>query len=513
MDYFPIFLKLADAPVLVVGGGGVAARKARLLLKAKARVIVAAPEVCESLAQACVAGEVEHLPHAFAADMLDGCRAVIAATDDRMLNRTVSALCQARGIPVNVVDDPALCSFIMPAIVDRSPLVIAISSSGRAPVLARQLRARLESMIPAGYGRLARIAGEWRERVKARLPIMDVRLRFWESIFDGPVAERVLADDRAGAEHLLREALNGGDGASTAGEVYLVGAGPGDPDLLTFRALRLMQQADVVLYDHLVSDPILDLVRRDAERIYVGKRCRKHTVPQETLNAMLVRLARGGKRVLRLKGGDPFIFGRGGEEIETLAAEGIAFQIVPGITAASGCAAYAGIPLTHRDHAQSCVFVTGHASRDGKLNLHWDALARLGQTVVIYMGVNSLPSVCRALREHGLPDTHPAALVERGTTQAQRVITGTLATLPEQVRRDPPAGPGLVIVGEVVRLHHRLQWFATSHPASDEAEPSQDTVAVADRQQIACPEGCGNSASRYQRETGGACVAARSSSR
>jgi uroporphyrin-III C-methyltransferase / precorrin-2 dehydrogenase / sirohydrochlorin ferrochelatase len=444
--YFPIFVNLEDQPVLVVGGGGVAARKVRLLLKSAARVRVVARELDEELAALAAEGAIDHSATAFDPDQLAGARLVIAATDDRPLNRAVAAAAEAAGLLCNVVDDPQASRFITPAVVQRAPITVAISTAGAAPVLARRLRERIESLLPGGYGRIADFMERHRERVK-QLPL-DARRRVWE---------RLLANDEVAAVFELESLLAGG---AARGEVYLVGAGPGDPDLLSFRALRLMQQCDVVLYDALIAPEILELVRRDAERIYVGKRRAKHTLPQEQINAELVRLAREGKRVLRLKGGDPFVFGRGGEEIEELADAGIAFQVVPGISAANGCAAYAGIPLTHRDHAQSCIFVTGHRRKDGQLDLHWDALARPGQTVVIYMGRTALDELCRQLVSHGLPDDWPAALVEQGTTRAQQVITGTLSTLPGLVAaRSDIDGASLVIVGEVVRLRDRLKWF------------------------------------------------------
>jgi len=352
------------------------------------------------------------------------------------------------------VDDPDASTYITPSIVQRDPVTLAISTDGAAPVLARRLRERLEALLPAAYGRLGAFMGRQRAQVKA-LPV-EARRKLWEDFLDGPGPERLFIGDEAAATIELDSLLRGGP---SRGEVYLVGAGPGDPDLLTFRALRLMQQADVVLYDRLVSPAILDLVRRDAERLFVGKRRNQHTVPQDEINAELVRLAQSGKRVLRLKGGDPFIFGRGGEEIEQLAAAGIAFQVVPGVTAASGCSAYAGIPLTHRDYAQSCIFVTGHARADGTLKLHWDQLARTGQTVVIYMGLATLPELCRQFIAHGLPADWPAAVVEHGTSAQQRVIAATLGDLPTRVAEAAFSGPTLVIVGEVVNLRERLQWF------------------------------------------------------
>ncbi|MGD2112904.1 MAG: siroheme synthase CysG, partial [Gammaproteobacteria bacterium] len=391
MDYLPIFLKVRDRPCLVVGGGKVAARKAALLLRAGARVTVVSPQRCTEV-QALTAGpDVTCVERNFRPDDMSGMALAIASTDDPAVNRQVSELARQQGIPVNVVDNPALCSFIVPSIIDRSPVQVAVSTGGSSPVLARLLRARLESFIPSAYGRLARLVDEYRQHVKRRFPAADQRRYFWESILQGRVAELLFAGQEDKARAALQQAIDDtGTNYDSGGEVYLVGAGPGDPDLITFRALRLMQQADVVVYDRLVAQPILDMVRRDADLIYAGKERDKHTLSQESINELLVRLAKEGKRVLRLKGGDPFIFGRGGEEIETLAQEGIPFQVVPGITAASGCASYAGIPLTHRDYAQSCIFVTGHL-KDGSVNLDWERLAKPTQTIVFYMGMYSIP--------------------------------------------------------------------------------------------------------------------------
>ncbi len=454
MDFLPIFLNVKGKLCLVVGGGEVAKRKAGVLLEAGANLRVVAPEIEPALAEQ---KGVKAIVARFEAHHLDGVTLVIAATDDRNVNQQVSELARARNIPVNVVDDPELCSFIMPAILDRSPLMVAFSSGGASPVLTRMMRGKLETMIPQNYSRLAAFAERFRELVKQRVTNPAKRRIFWESALEGVVAEKVLTGDESSAETMLQQMLANEDNIQR-GEVYLVGAGPGDPDLLTFRALRLMQKADVVVYDNLVSKPILEMTRRDAERIYVGKKRDNHTLRQEEINELLVRLAKEGKRVLRLKGGDPFIFGRGGEEIETLAAEGIPFQVVPGITAASGVASYAGIPLTHRDHAQSCVFVTGHL-KDGTMNLDWDALARPKQTVVVYMGLHGLDTLCAKLVEHGLPDTTPIAIVQQGTTQNQRVITGTLATLPGIVLIEKLQAPTLIIVGGVVTLREKLSWF------------------------------------------------------
>lgn len=455
MQFLPLFHKLQGRQVLVIGGGEVALRKARLLSDAGAVLRVVAPDIRSEL-QA-LAGPGGIFLRGYASSDLQGVALVIAATDDVPLNAQISADAQTLGIPVNVVDAPALCSVIFPAIVDRSPLIVAVSSGGDAPVLARLIRAKIETWIPSTYGQLANLGKRFRERVKQLFPDVQQRRVFWEDVFQGQIAESVFAGKPEEGERLLEERLAGA-APRALGEVYLVGAGPGDPDLLTFRALRLMQQADVVLYDRLVAPAIIELCRRDAERIYVGKRRSDHAVPQEQINQLLIDLARQGKRVLRLKGGDPFIFGRGGEEIEQLAAEDIPFQVVPGITAASGCAAYAGIPLTHRDHAQSVRFVTGHL-KDGSSNLPWQDLVAPGQTLVFYMGLVGLPGICEQLIAHGRSGTTPAALVQQGTTQNQRVFTGTLETLPRLVAEHDVHAPTLVIVGEVVTLRDKLAWF------------------------------------------------------
>ena len=461
MQFLPLFHKLDDRPVLLVGGGEVALRKARLLLDAGARLKVVALEIHPEL-NAMLDKEPACL-RAYQPSDLDGMSLVIAATDDVELNASISAQAQARGLPVNVVDAPALCSVIFPAIVDRSPLIVAVSSGGDAPVLARLVRAKIETWLPAAYGQLAGLGARFRAQVKQLLPDVRKRRIFWEEVFGGAIGERALAGQSDEAQRLLEQRL-AGDLPEAPGEVYLVGAGPGDPDLLTFRALRLMQQADVVLYDRLVAPAIIELCRRDAQRIYVGKRRADHAVPQGEINQLLVDLAKQGKRVLRLKGGDPFIFGRGGEEIEELAQHGIAFQVVPGITAASGCSAYAGIPLTHRDYAQSVRFVTGHL-KDGSTNLPWNDLVAPGQTLVFYMGLVGLAGICQQLIAHGRAAQTPAALIQQGTTAAQRVFTGTLESLPTLVAEHQVQAPTLVIVGEVVSLREKLAWFEGAEDA------------------------------------------------
>lgn len=463
MDFLPIFFNVRRRPVLLVGGGDVATRKATLLLSAGAHLSVVAPEITSILARWVEEGKLTHIAGNFDEAMLMDKVLVFAATNDGEANRAVYQAAQARGIPINVVDRPDLCTFVMPSIIDRSPLVAAVSTGGTSPVLARLIRARLETLIPVGYGRLATLVGEFRDAVKRRFTHPAQRRRFWEEVLDGPIAEQVYSGQEAAARRALEQRLQAAADAPPTGVVYLIGAGPGDPDLLTFRALRLMQQADVVVYDRLVSQEVLDLVRRDADRIYAGKERANHAIAQEDINDLLVRLAREGKRVVRLKGGDPFIFGRGGEEIETLAAQGITFQVVPGITAAAGCAAYAGIPLTHRDYAQSVVFVTGHL-RDGSINLNWDAIIQPKQTIVFYMGLHGVAAICEKLKQHGMAPSMPAALVQQGTTRHQRVFGGTLESLPAIVDQGHVKAPTLIIVGDVVRLRDKLAWFEPSAP-------------------------------------------------
>jgi uroporphyrin-III C-methyltransferase/precorrin-2 dehydrogenase/sirohydrochlorin ferrochelatase len=458
MEHLPIFLCVRDKPCVVVGGGEIATRKVTLLLRAGARVRIVAPKLCQNLANMRDEDRIEHLARGYRAGDLDRAYLAVAATDSAATNSEVAAAGRTLDIPVNVVDHPELGSFIMPSIIDRSPVIAAVSTGGASPVLARLIRSRLESLIPAGYGRLAELAGKFRERVKDRFQDPADRRRFWDCILQGRVAERVFSGHMREAEVLMENELGRGTLQPGMGEVYLVGGGPGDPDLLTFRALRLMQQADVVVYDRLVAKAVLEMTRSDAERIYVGKERDKHTMRQEEINQLLADLAKQGKRVIRLKGGDPFIFGRGGEEIDTLASQGVPFQVVPGITAASGCASYAGIPLTHRDYAQSVTFVTGHL-KDNSMNLNWQQLAQPSQTVVFYMGRKGLSVISRELQAHGMPGDTPAALVQQGTTHQQRVFTGTVASLPQIVAREQPKPTTLIIVGDVVQLQEKLSWF------------------------------------------------------
>ncbi|MFM5871250.1 siroheme synthase CysG [Aeromonas veronii] len=455
MDYLPIFCRLDNKPVLLVGGGEVAERKVRLLLDAGAQLTVVAPELDPELAELAANGSIEWLAGEFASEQLAGKWLVVAATDRREVNALVYQSANRARIFANVVDDPKRSSFIMPSIIDRSPLMVAISSGGKAPVLARLLREKLEALLPQHLGAVATFAGSLRERVKTRFATMGERRHFWEHLLGADRLGQALArGDHASAQQLANSLF--ADENQSAGEVVLVGAGPGDPGLLTLHALRQMQQADVVVYDRLVSDEVMALVRRDAKRIFVGKQAGNHCVPQEGINQLLLEEAQKGQRVVRLKGGDPFIFGRGGEELETLVGSGIGFQVVPGITAASGCAAYAGIPLTHRDHAQSVRFVTAHG-KGGVRDLDWPLLAKDRQTLVFYMGLSSCATIREQLLAHGKAGNTPVALIERGTQPCQRVIRGTLDELPAlAVGVESPA---LIMVGSVVTLADRLAWF------------------------------------------------------
>lgn len=435
MDYLPLFAALKDRPVLVVGTGEIAERKMLFLRRAGAQVkVVDEAQFDESL--------------------LDSIVLVIAATTNRELNRRISDAANARFRLVNVVDDQPLCSFIFPSIVDRSPLIVAISSGGTAPVLARVLREKIEALLPTSLGRMAEKASYWRAHLKTRLTSVTARRRFWERVFRGRFASLMQAGNETAAQQILEDELDN-PGHST-GEIILVGAGPGDPGLLTLRGLQVLQDADVVFYDHLVTDGIRELIRRDAEQICVGKRANEHSVSQHDTNEMLIAAAKEGKTVVRLKGGDPFIFGRGGEELQAAAGAGIPFQVVPGITAASAVTAYAGIPLTHRDYAQSVTFVTGHYKADST-PFDWSHLAQSRQTLAIYMGTMKAAEIAEQLIRHGRDAVTPVAVISRGTRVDQQVTTGTLQHL-EHLAKDAPM-PALIVVGEVVALHQTLAWF------------------------------------------------------
>ena len=461
MDFLPIFIDLKESRSLVIGAGPVANRKIQTLLAAQARINVVAKAAVPAVHRLSEEGRITLKLREYHSSDLDGASIVIAATKDKKLNAHIANDARSRNTPVNVVDDPALCSFVMPSIVDRDPVVIAISTGGAAPILARALRARLETLVPPAYGQLAALMGGFRARVREKFSTSTARRRFWEKAVSGSVAERLFEGKHAGALRALENLLNQANDAPPTGEVYLVGGGPGDPDLLTFRALRLMQQADVVVYDRLVAPEIVELCRKDADRIFVGKQRDNHALNQDEISALLVKLASEGRRVIRLKGGDPFIFGRGGEEIATLAANGIAFQIVPGITAASGCAAYAGIPLTHRDYAQQCLFITAHHV-NGQFALPWDTLTQERRTIAVYMGMQNIEQFCRELIDHGMSANIPAAIVERGTTREQRVLVATLKTLAAEAQTKGLKSPAIIIIGEVVRLRQQLAWFESA---------------------------------------------------
>ena len=458
MEHLPIFIKIKQKPTLVVGGGDIALRKINLLLKAQAKVDCLSPLFCEDIKNLSKDGHITLINKSFDQTDIKDYSMIIAATDDKSVNSLISSIAQDKKIPVNVVDSPGLSSFIMPSIVDRYPLIIAVSSSGKAPVLSRIIRAKLETVIPSAYGTLAEIAGEYRQKVKERFLKIKDRRAFWEATFSGVIAEKVFSGRISEAKEDIQRQLDESV-EMDLGEVYLVGAGPGDPDLLTFKALRLIQQADVVLYDRLVSKGVMELVRRDSQLIYVGKKGGNNkSTKQVDINDQLVELAKSGKRVCRLKGGDPFIFGRGGEEIESLSEYGIPFQVVPGITAASGCSSYAGIPLTHRDYSQSCRFVTAHL-KNGTTNLPWEEFIIDQQTIVFYMALSGASYICEKLMEHGMDKDMPIAIIEKGTMPEQKVYISSLTELPDLLEKEDIQAPTLMIVGEVVKLNEKLNWY------------------------------------------------------
>lgn len=480
MNTFPLFFKFTDQPILIVGGGEVAQRKADLLSRAGAHITIVAPQISHEIREL-LNDDIHSLITAeYDKKYLAGKRIVIAGTDDEALNHQVHADCQALNIPVNVVDTPPLCDFIFPAIVDRSPIVIGISSNGKAPVLARLTRARLETLIPQGYGKLAKLAGDMRDEVKSKIPTLTGRRQFWEKAFEGKVSELMFAGRTVDAEQALKQQLeqthqqlsskhgdNEQANTKPVGEVYIVGAGPGDPELLTFKALRLMQQADIVYYDALVSDEVLDLCRRDADKVFVGKKRSNHAVAQQNINQMMIDAANSGKRVVRLKGGDPFVFGRGGEEIQAMRAANIPYQVVPGITAANAAACYTGIPLTHRDHAQSVRFVTGFL-KSGEPNQGFDSLTNPKETIVFYMGLHSIERLTTGLMDAGRDKDTPIAIVSHASLPTQQVMTGTLEDIVAKHEANPLPTPALLIVGEVAKLHNELAWYGEHISDSDQ---------------------------------------------
>jgi uroporphyrin-III C-methyltransferase/precorrin-2 dehydrogenase/sirohydrochlorin ferrochelatase len=459
VNYFPVFFDLAGQKVLIVGGGDVALRKVSLLERTGALITVVAPQIAPELMERAAAGKLKLAIREFAPGDLDGARLVIVATSRRAVNRWIAKLSEARNVPVNVVDDREASRFIVPAIIDRDPVLVAVSTGGTSPVLARRLRERLEALLPTRIGELASWLKALRRGARQKLRDTDERRRFFEAMVDGPAARRFIEGDSQGAERIAQQLLATTSTAPrAAGEVILVGAGPGDPELLTLKALRALQDADVILHDRLVSDAVLDLARRDAVRICVGKAAGKIGSTQREINALLIEHAALGRRVVRLKGGDPFVFGRGGEELQALAAARISFSVVPGITAALGAAAYAGIPLTHRDHAHGVTFVTGHAP-GGAQEPDWRALAMPGITAVFYMGLARVDQLAQKLLEHGAPGSRPAAVIAQGTTANQRVVTATLATIQDAATAAKLDSPALLIVGDVVALQSSLAWF------------------------------------------------------
>ncbi len=463
MSYLPLFIETTGKKCLIVGGGKVASRKLIPILKAKMKVTLISPEIIEEIElNFHKNNNLKIIKRKFEPEDIKGQFLIIAATNEKTTNQKIAKLSKDNNILVNMAEDSLSGNTLIPSVVDRDPIKIAVSSGAASPILTRLVKTKLETVIPYSFSKLADIMMEYRDVVKKNFLKISDRRKFWEVFLDGPVSEMVLSGHIDKAKKALDESLKENKFLEKTGEVYLVGAGPGDPELLSFKALRLMQKADIVIYDRLVSRPIMNLIRQDAEKIYVGKQRADHAMPQENINQLLARLALEGKKVLRLKGGDPFIFGRGGEEIESLIKDDIPFQIVPGITAASGCASYAGIPLTHRDHSQACIFVTGHL-RDGTVNLNWEMLAHEKQTLIFYMGMHGSKIICEELIKHGLSDETPAALIVKGTTEDQEVIIGDLKNMPKIIMERKIVPPTLLIIGDVVKLHNKLKWFNPFH--------------------------------------------------
>ena len=459
MNYLPLFIDTSGKKCLIVGGGKVASRKLIPILESNMTVNMISSDIADEILE--IIKNKKNFTYEqrnFEEKDINDQFLIIAATNDKSINSLIAKLAKEKNILVNMAEDSSKGNVLIPSVVDRSPIKIAISSGAASPILTRLVKTKLETIIPYAFSKLADVMMEYRAKVKEKYSSIKERRNFWEIFLDGPLSEMVLSGHIEKAKKILDKSLKEKNIPSNTGEVYLVGAGPGDPELLSFKALRLMQKADVVIYDRLVSEPIMNLIRQDAEKIYVGKQRADHAMPQENINQLLARLAIEGKKVLRLKGGDPFIFGRGGEEIESLINDDIPFQIVPGITAASGCASYAGIPLTHRDYSQACIFVTGHL-RDGTVNLNWKMLAHEKQTLVFYMGMHGSKVICEELIKHGLKETTPAALIVKGTTADQEVIIGDLSNMPKIILENKIIPPTLLIIGDVVKLHNKLKWF------------------------------------------------------
>ncbi|MAS00449.1 MAG: uroporphyrinogen-III C-methyltransferase [Nitrosomonadales bacterium] len=457
MESFPIFLNIKNKPITVIGGGDIALRKVKLLIKVKPKITLISKVICKELKEMLLEHNHKIIKKSFQEKDLENPILIVAATNNTKLNKKISIIAQQKNILINVVDQPELCTFTMGSIIERDSLVISISSGGKAPVLVRSIREKIEMLIPQSYSELVKFAGNLRSIVKKKIQSGVKRRVFWEDFFKSDYVQNFILTPKKLNQRLFNKILSGMKN-KRIGEVYLVGAGPGERDLLTIRALHLMQKCDVCIYDNLVSKDILEMVRRDADIIYAGKKQDQHTLSQDKINILLIKFAKQGKRVLRLKGGDPFIFGRGGEEIESLMKNKISFQVVPGITAANGIASYSGIPLTHRDHAQSCLFLTGHL-KDGALDFDWPKLIINNQTIVIYMGLLSLKELVDNLLQHGMLKKMPIAIIESGTTSKQKVIIGMLSNIKPKVEKAKIKSPALIIIGKVVSLRNKLNWF------------------------------------------------------
>lgn len=475
---FPLFADLRNRPVLVVGGGVVAVRKIAALRSAGALVRVGSPELVDELKLLASKNEIDYLPGKFEESWLSDVWLVVAATDDNEVNQSIAAAAEARRLFVNVVDDAELSSYQVPSVIERGPLQIAISSAGAAPMLARHIREKLEAQFDESYGSLTALLAQHRERIRQQLPVLPQRRRWFEKLLQGPVLSLLRQRQTIKAEHALLSALSQQDAQAKQGSVALVGAGPGDAGLLTLRALRLLNEADVILHDRLVSKHVLALARRDAEFIEVAKESGHHYTTQDGIHALLLEHAKAGKRIVRLKGGDPFIFGRGGEECEVLRENDIPYEIVPGVTAALACAAYAGIPLTHRDHAQSLRFVTAHCAKSED-SLDWQQLAAEKQTLAVYMGVASLERLQKKLIEHGRDPSTPIALIENGSRPEQRVIVGTLENLSQRAIQHQVKSPALLIIGEVAAFANSLHWFGDSPLGAEDIQIKPSLLAAA----------------------------------
>ena len=457
MESFPLFINLKQKPVTIVGGGDIALRKVRLLIKANPKITVISRSICKDLEELLIESKHKIIKKSFHETDLKKPILIIAASNNVKTNKRISNYAIQKNILVNVVDQPKLCTFTMGSIVERDSLVVSISSGGNAPVLVRKIREKIETLLPKSYSELVNFSGTLRSIVKKKIHSSIKRRIFWEEFYESSYIQNFLIAPKKLNIKLFNKILLGMKNKKT-GEVFLVGAGPGERDLITIRALHLMQKCDVCIYDNLVSKDILELVRRDADLIYAGKKKDQHTLSQDKINNLLIKFAKQGKKVLRLKGGDPFIFGRGGEEIESLMKNKILFQVVPGITAANGIATYSGIPLTHRDHAQSCLFLTGHL-KDGTIDFEWPKLIVENQTLVIYMGLLSLNELVEKLLKHGMIKEMPIAIIESGTTSKQRVLVAKLSNIRSKVKKSKIKSPALIIVGSVVNLRSKLNWF------------------------------------------------------